>query len=200
MEVYEYRVAEKFDCRFEVTALGRAIRLPCLVLMHPNSQAHVNELWQTRGEDIRLGNLAVLVFGSAVYDLPEGCDSPYFHCLTYSLPEKVAAGTLVERRFIDLIRAARERVTWRAADMHRDIWSIVEREPWPEYLVAVYLGLLAGMPETVPEDIWTRAWQEYDSLAPRFLMKERASKIEDLKCDVAKIRQMLERVHALHQT
>ena len=171
---------------------------PCLVICHAGGDV-LAEFLDLHRPEIKDRQMAVLaVSGTVIPEPGEREWEGYVHCLKYGLSTPCRDSEII-RRFEKLVKKVEKLNDWVGINLNVEVWSIIEREPWPEHLVAAYLGVCAGMPGTVPNAIWAEAWQEYKALADRFRIKGGASDVDQLKCDGVKIRELLERVHASHQ-
>ncbi|MCK4828074.1 hypothetical protein KA005_70750, partial [bacterium] len=140
MNVYGKRIEATFSRKIVVDYYNpNALDTPCLILLHPASQDDIGKAHAKQIDSINQGKIAVLVLSGSVCQPPNGANPDFFHCLSYGIPNP-CGGDIVER-FNKLICRVRKLSDWSGVDM-RSLWEIVD-PPYPEYLVAWYLFLVA---------------------------------------------------------
>lgn len=173
VKIYEYRIRSKFESIIEVICnydWNNTPEFPCLILLHPNTEEDIANLYNKHKDEINGSQAAVLVLSTDVYKPPRGANSDFFHCLSYGILTP-CKNDLIRTRFNKLIEQVERLSDWSNVDM-RSLWEIVD-PPYPEYLVAWYLLLVArGQDVTITElhDLSSQAQREFEMLCAEYDM------------------------------
>lgn len=141
MKIYGFDLEAKFGSDLGTELARGTYDMPCLIVAHAEPH-ELRELWEKHREEITNGKITVLAISEAILTPPGGCDTPFFHCLGYgvqTLSQGQTPNPSTLRRFENFVRKVKDLAGWGGIDVNREIWSIVELEPWPEHLVALYL-------------------------------------------------------------
>lgn len=166
MNIYGERISEKFNDMNGIINYdwSDAPGPPCLILLHPTAEQDISDLYDNHKDAVNNRQTVVLVLSTSVFAPPAGADPNFFHCLSYEIHTPCSDSLIVER-FNELIRKVRELPDWSGVDM-RSLWEIVD-PPYPEYLVAWYLLLVArdqGVTITELQDLVSQAKKEFEML------------------------------------